>query len=184
VIAAAAATRPVPSFPWPSPTLLPCWAFSFFLFLPFLSPNQDLAAQQSPSPSVLAQEKERGEGKRGGRGELGLAGAIDVPFFSKNPSERQTNRSDEDRREVKKEGVNRLGFVAVLAAVSLGEISNLNPLILVEFCGLNRLSRGCLFGVNLEIILIDLLKSHQTVLSLFLVVLGCLHGFNKICHCL
>jgi hypothetical protein len=83
----------------------------------------------------------------------------------------------------KKEGVNCLGSVAVLAVVSLGEISNPYPLIFVKFCGLNPLSRGHLFGVNLEIILVDLLKSHQIVLSLFLVVLRYLHGFNKICHC-
>jgi hypothetical protein len=32
-------------------------------------------------------EKERREGRRGGRGELWLAAAVDVSFFDKNPSE-------------------------------------------------------------------------------------------------
>jgi hypothetical protein len=62
------------------------------------------------------------------------------------------------RRGRKKE-VNRWGIVIVFIVVDLGKMLKLNLLILVKIYGLNRLSRGHLLGVNLEINRVHVLKT-------------------------
>jgi hypothetical protein len=47
----------------------------------------------------------------------------------------------------------------VFIVVDLGNMLNLNPLILVKICELNRLSRGRLLEVNLEINFVHVLKT-------------------------
>ena len=46
----------------------------------------------------------------------------------------------------------------MLAVVTLGEKPNMNPLLLVMFCGSNHLIRRGLVGVILEITLVHILK--------------------------
>lgn len=85
---------------------------------------------------------------------------------------------------MKKKGQSELqGFVIMLAMVALGEMPDSNLFLAVKFCWSNHLIRKGLIEVILKIDLVHILKSHQTVLSLFLVILGYLRGFNKICHC-
>jgi len=77
------------------------------------------------------------------------------------------------RRGRKKE-VNHWGIVTVFIVVDLGKLPNLNPLWLEKFYGLNRLSRGCLLEVNLEISLVHVLKICRVVRSVFIEFLGLL----------
>jgi hypothetical protein len=90
------------------------------------------------------------------------------------------------RRRGRKEGVDRQRIVAILAVVALVEMSNPNTLLLIKFCGSNHLIRGYLVGVIPEILKINLihdLKFRQTMLFLFIVILGHLNGLNKFCYC-
>jgi hypothetical protein len=71
----------------------------------------------------------------------------------------------------------------VFIVVDLGKLSNLNPLWLGKFCGLNRLFRECLLEVILEISLVHVLKVCQVMQSVFIEFLGHLSGLNNFCHC-
>jgi hypothetical protein len=88
------------------------------------------------------------EGRRGGRGELGLATAVDVPFSSKITSEQQSDHNDEDTWRL----------IVVHAVVDLGEMPNPNRLLWRKFDGSNRLIRRGLIGVIPEFNLTHILK--------------------------
>jgi len=102
---------------------------------PFLFPTV-LASPTAAALCLLARgKKERRE--KGSKRRPRACAAVDVPFFS--GIQPRSYRSDEDDREAKKKGVNRLGFVGVLATVSLGKTSNLYPLVWTKFHGSNHL---------------------------------------------
>jgi hypothetical protein len=85
--------------------------------------------------------------------------------------------------EKRKEGRGKsLGIVTVFIVVDLGNMLNLNPLILVKICELNRLSRGSLLEVNIEINYVHILKTVR-LCNVFIEFLGYLSGLNNFCHC-
>jgi hypothetical protein len=72
------------------------------------------------------------------------------------------------------------GLVNMLTAVALGEMLNPNLLSSVKFYGSNHLIRRGFVGVIHEIDLVHVVKSCQSVQSLFIIDLGHLNDCEKL----
>lgn len=129
------------SLPWRG------FSFSPYFFLPNVPLDNPIAT--APLCMQRRKRKKRRENKEGTRATI-----ADVPILLRKsiepmtPSQQRGSPWDEKR----KKGVDRQKFDVVLAVVAIGEMPNLNPLLLIRFYGSNHLIRsGLLVGVILKI---------------------------------